>query len=129
VPDLRHVRAAGGMVERSPLGGMSGHLTRRAQGQVRHDAQMSRRRTVSRIEALDTSVETSVQRVLDELCVVLGFCLGPAENARLCAEPPTSVDAFVEAVIRSEGMDPVYLDGNLLEQMRQIVLAGAGRIL
>lgn len=67
--------------------------------------------------------------VLDELCMVLGFCLGPAENARLCAEPPAGVDAFVETVIRSEGLDAVYMDGDLLKRMRQIVEAGAGRVL
>ena len=96
---------------------------------VRHDGQVSRRRTVRQTEVEDTSVAASIQKVLDELCVVLGFCLGPVENARLCAEPPAGVDAFVDAVVRSEGMDPVYLDGDLLKQMRQIVEAGAGRIL
>ena len=47
-----------------------------------------------------------VELLLDELCVVLGFCLPPDEQARLCEAPPTDVDAFTDAVIRAEGLDP-----------------------
>ena len=46
-----------------------------------------------------------VQALLSELCVVLGFCLPPIEQARLQASPPTEVDAFTDAVIRAEGLD------------------------
>jgi hypothetical protein len=77
----------------------------------------------------DTSVESALQRVLDDLCVVLGFCLGPAENARLRSDPPEGVDAFVDAVIRSEGMDPTRFDTDLRRQMLEIVESGAGHIL
>lgn len=80
-------------------------------------------------EVTDTSVESSLQQVLDELCVVLGFCLGPAENARLRSNPPSGVDAFVDEVIRAEGMDPTYLDGDLKRRMLEIVQKGAGRVL
>jgi len=47
-----------------------------------------------------------VQALLSELCVVLGFCLPPDEQARLRESPPTEVDAFTDAVIRAEGLDP-----------------------
>ncbi len=48
----------------------------------------------------------SVQRLLDDLCADLGFCLPPSERLRLREAPPTSVDAFTDAVFRAEGMDP-----------------------
>ena len=47
-----------------------------------------------------------VEALLAELCVVLGFCLRPDEQARLRECPPTDVDAFTDAVIRAEGLDP-----------------------
>ena len=47
-----------------------------------------------------------VEALLYELCVVLGFCLAPDEQARLRESPPTYVDAFTDAVIRAEGLDP-----------------------
>jgi hypothetical protein len=50
-----------------------------------------------------------VELLLQELCVVLGFCLPPEVNARLMREPPTDVDEFTDAVIRAEGLDP-YAD-------------------
>jgi hypothetical protein len=91
--------------------------------------QVSRQRTPRQTEVADTSIESTLQRVLDELCVVLGFCLGPDENARLRSNPPPGVDAFVDEVIRAEGMDPTYLDNDLRRRMREIVAAGAGRVL
>ena len=47
-----------------------------------------------------------VEALLYELCVVLGFCLPPDEQARLRESLPTEVDAFTDAVIRAEGLDP-----------------------
>lgn len=47
-----------------------------------------------------------VEALLYELCVVLGFCLPPDEQARLRESPPTDVDTFTDAVIRAEGLDP-----------------------
>jgi len=46
------------------------------------------------------------ERLLEELCVALGFCLPPDASARLMHEPPTDIDAFTDAVIRAEGLDP-----------------------
>ena len=40
-----------------------------------------------------------IELLLEELCVVLGFCLPPEANVRLMHEPPTDVDAFTDAVI------------------------------
>ena len=50
-----------------------------------------------------------VETLLNELCVDWGFCLPPQEQARLKDTPPSDVDAFTDAVIRAEGLDP-YLD-------------------
>jgi hypothetical protein len=47
-----------------------------------------------------------VEALLSELCVVLGFCLPPDEQAHLRESPPTDVDSFTDAVIRAEGLDP-----------------------
>ena len=53
-----------------------------------------------------------VELLLQELCVVLGFCLPPDANAQLMREPPADVDEFTDAVIRAEGLDP-YVDISL----------------
>jgi len=44
--------------------------------------------------------------LLDELCVDLGFCLPPDGQAQLMNNPPADIDAFTDAVIRAEGLDP-----------------------
>lgn len=90
---------------------------------------MSRRRTSRQTEVKDTSSEASLEKVLYELCVELGFCLPPEEGAKLRTDPPSGVDEFTDAVIRAEGMDPVYIDSDLKRRIREIVEAGAGRIL
>ena len=50
-----------------------------------------------------------IQSLLEELCVDLGFCLPPDAQARLLNDPPDDVDAFTDALIRAEGLDP-YAD-------------------
>src|SRR5688572_20852219 len=50
-----------------------------------------------------------IDALLSELCVALGFCLSPNEQARLKESPPTDVDTFTDVVIRAEGLDP-YVD-------------------
>ena len=47
-----------------------------------------------------------IQFLLDELCVDLGFCLPPDAQAELVKHPPPDVEAFTDAVIRAEGLDP-----------------------
>lgn len=44
--------------------------------------------------------------LLYDLCVDLGFCLPPEDNARICASESWDVDAFTAEVFRVEGMDP-----------------------
>lgn len=65
--------------------------------------------------------ESEVRVLLDRLCVVLGFCLPPAEATRIARLPPQSVIAFTEAVFRAEGMDPLTCDRTLFRQVRDLV--------
>ena len=44
--------------------------------------------------------------LLYDLCVDLGFCLLPADNARICASESWDADDFIAEVFRVEGMDP-----------------------
>jgi hypothetical protein len=74
-----------------------------------------------------------VQRLLDELCVRLGFCLPPRAQTRLRQSPPLDPDEFTDAIFAAERMDPrLYL--HLRHDVRavvdrwlpHVVLAGAG---
>ncbi|WP_206068065.1 hypothetical protein [Nonomuraea composti] len=48
-----------------------------------------------------------VQWLLDELCTRKGFCLPTEKRQQLLEQSPfTSVDAFTDAVLIAEGMDP-----------------------
>jgi hypothetical protein len=71
----------------------------------------------------------TVGTLLDELCVKLGFCLPPDAKEALKANPPRDIDAFTDAVIRAEGMDPVLIDSGLRQSIRQIVDLRVGRLL
>ncbi len=62
-----------------------------------------------------------IARLLEELCVELGFCLPPEAQARLVARPPLSVNAFTDAVLLAEGLDPQFVDKSLRRQVRDRV--------
>jgi hypothetical protein len=69
----------------------------------------------------DDGWSEEAQRLLDELCVDLGFCLPPEEQQRLLQEASSmSVDAFIDAVFIAEGMDP-YLYKQLRRGVRDRV--------
>ena len=53
-----------------------------------------------------------------ELCSELGFCLSLENQARLAADPPDEVDAFTDAVIRAEGLDPRTIDLRLRRDVK-----------
>jgi len=59
--------------------------------------------------------------LLHELCVDLGFCLSPDDQAQLLDSPPSDVDAFTDAVLVAEGLDPLYGDRSLRQQVRERV--------
>lgn len=60
-------------------------------------------------------------RLLDKLCVRLGFCLPPVERQRLAENPPREVLTFTDAVFVAEEMDPVSADRDLYRQVRDLV--------
>jgi hypothetical protein len=49
--------------------------------------------------------------LLTELCVRGGFCPPPADCERLRSAGPFTVDAFTDALIEAEGMNPVTTEG------------------
>lgn len=53
-----------------------------------------------------TTLSEALDFLLYDLCVDLGFCLPPTDNARICASESWDADAFVDEVFRIEGMDP-----------------------
>lgn len=69
---------------------------------------------------MEPSKPVDVARLLDDLCVRLGFCLAPEERARLREMPPHDVDSFTDAVFRAEHMDPL-LDKQLRKRVREVV--------
>ena len=48
----------------------------------------------------------ALEGLLSEFCIDLGFCLPPADNARICAAESWDADAFVAEVFRVEGLHP-----------------------
>ncbi|MBO2445965.1 hypothetical protein J4573_02585 [Actinomadura barringtoniae] len=61
-----------------------------------------------------------VAYLLRDLCIDLGFCLPPEDQARLCASPPADIDSFTDAVFQAEGMDPL-LHKKLRRRVRETV--------
>jgi hypothetical protein len=52
------------------------------------------------------TTQEALDFLLYDLCVDLGFCLPPADNARICASESWDADTFTAEVFRVEGMDP-----------------------
>jgi hypothetical protein len=65
--------------------------------------------------------------LLDGLCSSLGLCLAPERRDALLAAAPPNAAAFVEAVVRAEGLDPQAMDQHLLRQIDTRVAAAFGR--
>lgn len=63
---------------------------------------------------------TEVERLLDQLCTELGFCLPPSEYARLQSLLPLSIDAFTDQVFIAEGLEP-QVKTELRRQVRERV--------
>jgi hypothetical protein len=66
--------------------------------------------------AAEKTFESELPWLLDELCIELGFCLPAAEYETLMNSPPLDVDAFTDAVLAAEGLDP-----SLNKQLRRAV--------
>jgi hypothetical protein len=64
-----------------------------------------------------------VDALLADLCVRLGFCLAFDETERLRNHPPTSADAFTNAVYVAAGLSPVTADRGVYKQVLSAVTA------
>ena len=64
-----------------------------------------------------------VKVLLDDLCVKLGFCLPPANQATLIAVPPPDAKSFTDSVITLEGLDPTTCDRRVYRKVRALVTA------
>lgn len=51
-------------------------------------------------------VESHGEQALYELCVKLGYCIPPADQEAILADPPSDAEGFVDAVLIAEGLDP-----------------------
>jgi hypothetical protein len=60
---------------------------------------------------------STVAWLLCELCVELGFCLPPEAQRRLQSALPAGAEAFADAVLAAEGMDPQTADPRLRQQV------------
>ena len=60
-------------------------------------------------------------RLLDELCAKLGYCLPRDDQRRIVDDPPDTVDAFTDAVVTAEGLDPLLIATEQRQQVRRIV--------
>jgi len=65
--------------------------------------------------------KTDVKPLLERLCIGFGFCLPPAENEKLCVNPPATVLEFTNAVFSAEGLAPEGADLHLFRQVRDSV--------
>jgi len=65
--------------------------------------------------------ERQTRRLLNDLCLELGFCLPPDEVERLASAPPTDVLAFTDAVFSAEGLSTEAVDLHLYRQVRNMV--------
>jgi len=60
---------------------------------------------------------------LHDMCVRLGYCLAPAVQEELIANPPETPAEFVKEIILAEGLDPVisrHYDEMLTELVRRV---------
>ena len=62
-----------------------------------------------------------MEALLYDLCVTYGHCLPPEQQAVLLADPPQTADAFVDAVLRAEGDDPVTYDRHARADLTAII--------
>jgi hypothetical protein len=69
----------------------------------------------------------NTERLLEELCVKLGFCLEADDKRALIDSPPATVDAFTDEVIRREGLDRVTYDSTIRRQVEEVIARHMGQ--
>lgn len=65
--------------------------------------------------------DKEVQVLLDRLCIDLGFCLPPADQQQLVADPPEDPIEFTNEVFRREGLSIEEAPLRLYRQVRDCV--------
>ncbi|UUW89848.1 hypothetical protein ABFU82_14210 [Nocardioides sp. WV_118_6] len=65
-------------------------------------------------------------KLLDDLCVRLGYCLSPDDQQTILGALPASVDDFTDAVIVAEGLDPLLMATEQRQQVRRLVASAFG---
>jgi hypothetical protein len=61
------------------------------------------------------------EALLYELCLTYGYCLPPDDEAALLADIPEDADAFVDAVLKAEGLDAMLLDRGQRHELREVI--------
>jgi hypothetical protein len=70
--------------------------------------------------------QSDVARLLYDLCVNVGFCLPPDAQERLESMRGVSADAFTDAVISEEGLDPQLIEKWMRLLVREYVVRHLG---
>ncbi|MSQ00258.1 MAG: hypothetical protein EXR71_00010 [Myxococcales bacterium] len=65
--------------------------------------------------------EVEKSKLLDALCVKLGFCLPADERSRIEEASPEDARTFTDAVFTGEGMNPELADRHLYRQVLAMV--------
>lgn len=53
-------------------------------------------------------MQKSIENLLDNICVQLGFCLPPTEQEKIASQNSWQATEFAMAVISAEGLNPEY---------------------
>ena len=61
------------------------------------------------------------ETALDELCVTFGYCVPPDAAQAILARPHADADAFLDAVIAAEGLDPTLMSRTVRRPMLEVV--------
>ncbi|REL26691.1 hypothetical protein DXX93_08955 [Thalassotalea euphylliae] len=62
-------------------------------------------------------IEKEVEKLLDQVCVDLGFCLPPNVKSRLIKFPPKTSEKFTKTLIEVEGFTIETIDKSLYKQL------------
>jgi hypothetical protein len=67
------------------------------------------------------SPESRAEATLYELCVTYGYCGASQKAEELLAKTPDDPDAFVDAVLAAEGIEPPLVDKEGRRQVREVI--------
>jgi hypothetical protein len=70
---------------------------------------------------LSAKPSTRLEALLYELCADYGYCLTPPEQLALFFEPPRDADAFVDAVLLAEGLNPNAIEKQARAALTDVV--------